>query len=158
MPLKRPGYDVDGQSLLSLSKKAQRSAGVMELAGLTLVASDCNDQQQSLLFKVLAPELRNMIFDLALQLEVYRTSSEADIIASLHTWRGSAGKGRICCNIDTALLRTCRLIYVETKFTPVYNACHDFYGYRPRLLNVIRDPGKLEFFVPSSAFFAFLFF
>ena len=37
---------------------------------------------------------------------------------------------RTSCTIDTALLRACWLIYLESRFIPVHNCIHDFYGHR----------------------------
>lgn len=83
-----------------------------------------------------------MIFDLALQ-AVRHEPREEDLIVALQR-ETDVPESRPYCTIDTALLRICRLIYLESKFVPVHNDIHDFYPVRWVMFRGTPDPGMSD--------------
>jgi hypothetical protein len=93
---------------------------------LNISVSDCNLQNQSPLFTTIPPEIRNQIFGLTLE-----EQDGKDAIAPQEYWyRPDYTHYRF---IDTALLRTCRRIYLETRFIPPQNVtCRFWIGSQSR--------------------------
>ncbi|KAJ7512536.1 hypothetical protein B0H11DRAFT_1684696, partial [Mycena galericulata] len=86
--------------------------------------SNVQDQLQSPLFSTLYPELRNIVFRHAL--------TEYDDVArpySKHEYYYRPGF-EFAGRIDTNLLLTCRLVYLETHLLPVSLNEHVFWQYR----------------------------
>jgi hypothetical protein len=79
-------------------------------------------------FKCLQRLMRVRYLVFVLQPVFHQPTSEVDLITAPQT--GDRTVGRTSCTIDTALLRECRLIYLESRFIPVHNCIHDFYGHR----------------------------
>lgn len=93
-----------------------------------LKVSDCDPQNNSPFFSIICPEIRNQIFEFILQ-PVEHLANEEALIAKLKARRNTnLGGERSSCTIYTALLRTCRLVYVEWRELPVWNWEHEFYG------------------------------
>jgi hypothetical protein len=85
----------EDEQFLSLPYKRPKNAGAVARAELKkLVASDCDSQQQSPLFKFLSPELRGRIFGLVLQPVLHQPTSEADLITALQTGDRTVGRTR----------------------------------------------------------------
>jgi hypothetical protein len=108
--------------------------------------SKCHNQNQSPLFGALPAELRNQVYDLVLQSVVHFPSVDEiqeGVSKSLVLWgrNQNTASERLGypsvhshASIDTALLLTCRLIYLETRLSPIRNVPHIFYrqrGYYP---------------------------
>jgi hypothetical protein len=138
----RPRYRKRGRrrQVFSLPYKREKNPGTIARAALKkLTTADCHEQPQSPLFGVLSPELRNMIVSLVLRPE-WHEPSEADLIVVLQKKKAHTGAS-VYITIDTALLRTCRLIYVEAKFLPVHNNIHHLYPSRHLAFGGLRDTG-----------------
>jgi hypothetical protein len=142
--------DDEEEKFLSLPYKRPKNAAAIARTELKkLVASDCDTQQHSPLFKFLTPELRSKIFDLALQPVLHQPTREVDLIAALQT--GKREKLRhMSCTIDTALLRACRLVYLESRFIPVHNCIHDFYGVRWNRFGGVSIYGGFDLLAPLT--------
>ena len=78
--------------------------------------SNHHPQHQSPLFSVLPPEIRNEIFGLVLLEQNSTLFSPQDF-----WYRPDYPSARF---IHTALLRTCRLVYIETWNVPLLNVTH----------------------------------
>lgn len=78
--------------------------------------SNHHPQKQSPLFSVLPPEIRNEIFGLVLLEQDSAPFSEQDF-----WYRPDYSSARF---IDTALLRACRLVYIETSDLPLFNVTY----------------------------------
>ncbi|KAK0493483.1 hypothetical protein EDD18DRAFT_1178404 [Armillaria luteobubalina] len=87
----------------------------------TKLPKDCNPQTASPLFSVIPPEIRNIIFQLALR--SYPDKSRPYPGNAYHFRPGYEYGQRI----DTALLLTCRLIYNETRLLPITSNEHVFW-------------------------------
>ena len=75
--------------------------------------SNPHSQEQSPLFNIIPPEIRNQIFELALQ-----TYDNPKALYEKNTYwarPGCMGKQKV----DTELLRTCKRVYDETKVIPL---------------------------------------
>ncbi|KAF5364506.1 hypothetical protein D9757_011970 [Collybiopsis confluens] len=81
-------------------------------------------QESSPLFHHVLPEIRNTIFLYAL------LSYEDQSIAYPNDAHYSRPEYRFSIRIDTRLLQTCRLVYLETRFLPVITYEHTFWGHR----------------------------
>lgn len=86
--------------------------------------ADCNPQAASPLFSAVPPEIRNIIFQLALR--SYPDESRPYPGNAYHFRPGYEYGQRI----DTALLLTCHLIYSETRLLPVIINEHVFWCHR----------------------------
>ncbi|PVI00112.1 hypothetical protein DM02DRAFT_410336 [Periconia macrospinosa] len=84
----------------------------------SITPENSHPQRQSLLFTLLPSEIRNLIFMYAV-CQDYNTSATL----SRDSHRGRPGHRHNAC-IDTALLRTCRLIYYETRSIPPGSTTH----------------------------------
>ncbi|KAJ7188829.1 hypothetical protein C8R46DRAFT_875210, partial [Mycena filopes] len=91
----------------------------------TIAASGPHKQPQSPLFTSLYPELRNMVFKYALT--EYDDLTRPYSKHEFYYRPGFESAGRI----DTNLLLTCRLIYLETHLAPISLNEHVFWMYRP---------------------------
>ncbi|KAF2254503.1 hypothetical protein BU26DRAFT_514403 [Trematosphaeria pertusa] len=80
-----------------------------------------HDQSQSPLFSKIPPEIRNEIFDLALQ--EYIDPNKLYGRETYFSRPGFEGRKRV----DTALLRTCKRVYEETRAVPLGNLELCFY-------------------------------
>jgi hypothetical protein len=85
-----------------------------------LEMKDCNPQLHSPLFNKIPPEIRNHIFDLA----VAETNGKRAIARDAFWYRPDFTHHTY---VDTALLRTCRLIYLETRALPTLNVTLRFW-------------------------------
>ncbi|KAF2428295.1 hypothetical protein EJ08DRAFT_680633 [Tothia fuscella] len=91
-----------------------------DLRLLELQLTDCNLQDQSPLFSTIPAEIRNQIFGLALS-----ENDGKDAIPTEKYWyRPDYTHDRY---IDTALLRTCRRVYLETRDLPQQNVTCRFW-------------------------------
>jgi hypothetical protein len=113
--------------------------------------SNSNAQLQSPLFGVLSPELRNIIFELVLQPTVQQGTEEEVIDYLKDRYRlvvppilgPDASKEHACRvaqkedKVETrtfftiSLLRTCRMIFGETRFLPILNARQQLFASMP---------------------------
>ncbi|KAK0451349.1 uncharacterized protein EV420DRAFT_1560558 [Desarmillaria tabescens] len=85
---------------------------------------ECNPQTASPLFSAIPPEVRNIIFQLALC--SYRDEARA-YPGNAYYFRPGYEYGQ---RIDTALLLTCRRVYNETRLLPVICNEHVFWCFR----------------------------
>ncbi|KAJ6596676.1 hypothetical protein B0H10DRAFT_2088402 [Mycena sp. CBHHK59/15] len=95
-----------------------------EPLSVRIAASKVQNQMQSPLFSLLHPELRNMVFRHALT--EYDDPARPYSKHAYHYRPGFEFAGRI----DTDLLLTCRLVYLETHLAPISLNEHVFWQYR----------------------------
>ncbi|KAK0199669.1 hypothetical protein DFS33DRAFT_1267683 [Desarmillaria ectypa] len=109
-----------------IARRARRVAAPVPPRNLIQTKSpeECNPQAASPLFSVIPPEIRNIIFQLALC--SYPDKSRA-YPSNAYYFRPGYEYGR---RIDTALLLTCHRIYNETRFLPVIGNEHVFWCHR----------------------------
>lgn len=103
-----------------LSKKEARALRRL-LADIT--PENSNPQLQSPLFSVLPSEIRNLIFEYA----VCQVIDPLKSVPETENARRRPGH-ELQPVIDTSLLRTCRLVYYETRAIPLRSATHHWYG------------------------------
>ncbi|KAF2195254.1 hypothetical protein K469DRAFT_6432 [Zopfia rhizophila CBS 207.26] len=89
-----------------------------------ITPENSHPQKQSPLFSVLPPELRNKIFEFA----VAQCSDHSQPVRK-NSWRYRPGH-EFETKTDTALLRTCRLIYYETRTIPLRSTTHHVHSRR----------------------------
>lgn len=88
---------------------------------LHIDVKQCHAQTQSPLFSICPPEVRNRIFRYALaQYEDKTREFDHDTCYRRPDYSAP-------CRCDTALLRTCRLVYHEAWFRPQTGSTHDFF-------------------------------
>jgi hypothetical protein len=99
--------------------------------------STYNPQHQSPLFSVLPAEIRNHIFDLVL-LECDATPFSTEDFWYRPDYPASRA-------INVALLRTCRLVYLETWNVPLLNVTHrQWLGWDERRCPERESPASLD--------------
>jgi hypothetical protein len=85
---------------------ARKASAAKARAAVNKITRDASlPQDQSPLFSVLCPELRQMIFKYALSPNI--TTNDV---------------GNLSHGTTTSLLRTCRLIFLETRWLPIQNS------------------------------------
>jgi hypothetical protein len=93
---------------------------------LSIPPEQCNAQFQSPLFNTIPGEIRNMIFELALSEE----NGKKPIKSSAYYYRPDYTHFRY---INTALLLTCRRVYMEARCVPLENiTCRYWLGWDER--------------------------
>lgn len=104
-----------------LLPKVEARALRRSLAGLS--PQSANPQLQSPLFAILPSEVRNLIFEYAICqiIDPHKSRPENQSARSRPNHERSP-------MIDTALLRTCRLVYTETRTIPLRSTTHHVYG------------------------------
>jgi hypothetical protein len=133
----------DEEDFQSLGPTKRKPTNTAIIALKSIGPSSCNQQKQSPLFGVLSPELRNMIFDLVLQPVVHSTTDYKVNAKMIYTgscyyltfrlmvwmeldrirWGGrNDRRPQSRGSVDTALIRTCRLVYTETHNLMFLNA------------------------------------
>lgn len=112
----------DNEGLLSLPQVSPPSDALIARNALKrYVNTDCLDQSESLLDNILSAEIRQKIFRIVLEAVFHGPASHLDE-------DNKCLKDPIYCSIDTALLRTCRIVYLEAEFMPIQNDIHCFFG------------------------------
>jgi len=149
---KRGEEETEPEPLMSLSYKRPKKAVNQALVFLNnMTFADCDNQNTCPLFKVLSPEMRNRIYHFVFEPMIVKPT-EADVVRVLQ-YNPAPRFGFPCnytriiptsiflhvlpdrgpppaeesCSIDTALLRCCRVIYLEARFVPVKQDVHNFY-------------------------------
>jgi hypothetical protein len=135
------------QSLFKFSKRDSTIAKLPQVEDhlSKLSYSDCLSQEQSPLFSTIPPELRNQIFGLALA----EQNGSFAIPTHKHYYRPDYTHHRI---IDTALLRTCRRVYMETRDIPQQNVtCRFWLGHVERAAPMRKHRISLQSGVDNSS-------
>jgi hypothetical protein len=102
-------------------KRCQSDVRALRRALALITPKDAHPQTQSPLLTVLPSEIRNSIFEYA----VCQTIDDSKpVSATSHMHRPGHEYNAY---IDTNLLRTCRLVYCETRTLPLQSATHHLY-------------------------------
>jgi hypothetical protein len=104
-------------------KLSKRESRALRRSIADITPQGANPQLQSPLFAVLPSEVRNLIFE-------YATCQIIDPRKSTPETQNARSRPQheLLPVTDTALLRTCRLVYTETRTIPLRSATHHVYG------------------------------
>jgi hypothetical protein len=133
-----------GTSLQSSAKDVNQQPACLLFTSLQFSAKDVNQQLTCPLFTIIPPEIRNKIFRFAL-LSYYDPNQPP---YPLNEFYARPGYLRPRC-IDTSLLETCRLIYLETRLVPITYNEHVVWCYRGPP-NALRPEKRFELMTPEQ--------
>ncbi|KAJ7731133.1 hypothetical protein DFH07DRAFT_847687 [Mycena maculata] len=134
-------YDIDAVGSISqIAPQNPTMTSLPEPLSTRFSASSIHPQPQSPFFATLYPELRNLIFSLALA--EYDDPTRPYVKHEFYYRPGFEFAGKI----DTNLLLTCRLVYLETHLVPVAQNEHVFWMHRA--------PPERKFASDHNAYFA----